>query len=82
VIVGARRGRTHGEQAMELILWRHAEAEDAGGGATRSQSTKRGRKQAPEDGRVLKPRSRRLACPGEPAQRALRPSSRSIARSR
>ncbi|HEX7466215.1 MAG TPA: histidine phosphatase family protein, partial [Usitatibacter sp.] len=32
---------------MELILWRHAEAEDAGGGGDLARSlTKRGRKQA------------------------------------
>ncbi|HEX7560416.1 MAG TPA: histidine phosphatase family protein, partial [Usitatibacter sp.] len=42
---------------MELILWRHAEAEDAGGGGDRERSlTKRGRKQAAKMAEWLKPR--------------------------
>jgi phosphohistidine phosphatase len=42
---------------MELILWRHAEAEDAGGKGDRARElTKRGRKQAAKMAEWLKPR--------------------------
>jgi phosphohistidine phosphatase len=42
---------------MELILWRHAEAEDAGGAGDLARSlTKRGRRQAAKMAEWLKPR--------------------------
>ncbi len=42
---------------MELILWRHAEAEDGGAGGDMARAlTKRGKKQAERMGEWLKPR--------------------------
>jgi phosphohistidine phosphatase len=58
---------------MELILWRHAEAEDvaAGGDAARAL-TKRGRKQADRVGAWLKPRlSEEWLVLSSPAKRAV-----------
>lgn len=58
---------------MELILWRHAEAEDAavGGDAARAL-TKRGRKQAERMGEWLKPRlSDEWRILASPARRAV-----------
>jgi phosphohistidine phosphatase len=58
---------------MELILWRHADAEDAGAkGDSARRLTRKGRKQAERMARWLRPRLEgewRIVC--SPAQRAL-----------
>jgi phosphohistidine phosphatase len=58
---------------MELILWRHAEAEDAVGGDDLGRAlTKRGRKQAERVGEWLKPRlSDKWLVLASPAKRAV-----------
>ncbi len=58
---------------MELILWRHAEAEDGGAGGDLARAlTKRGRKQAERMGEWLKPRlSEEWRVLSSPAKRAV-----------